>query len=426
MKRRLSTLVQSIAFATIISLSPLAMANHQIVAVVDDHVILNTDVEQASILFAQQLEAKGQMVRSPNLLKKQVLDQLILRKAQLSLVKKYGIRISEQELNSAMLNVAKQAGEKDLASFQQTVDAKTPNGYARLRNSLQEDLSIQRLSQQMVMSRIKISDQDVANFLKSPTGQSIVGTKFHVIHVRMNGIGDIKQTAEQVKQALQAGQSASDIQQMSNSQIQIQSVDMGWKELSEIPTELAVRVSPLAVGEVSEIIIGRDASVHLLKLVNKKANEEKVIVPQYKVRHILVQPTTVISKEMAKQSIEQIHQRLQRGEDFATLATMFSADSGSARDGGNLGWVDLGTMVPEFEQMMKISPVGVISKPFQSQYGWHILQVEDTRQYDKTAETHQEVARQTLGNAQLELEMEDWLREVRSSAYVEIKDPSLR
>lgn len=426
MKRRLSTLVQGIAFATIISLSPLAMANHQIVAVVDDHVILNTDVEQASILFAQQLEAKGQMIRSPNLLKKQVLDQLILRKAQLSLVKKYGIRISEQELNSAMLNVAKQAGEKDLASFQQTVDAKTPNGYARLRNSLQEDLSIQRLSQQMVMSRIKISDQDVANFLKSPTGQSIVGTKFHVIHVRMNGIGDIKQTAEQVKQALQAGQSVSDIQQMSNSQIQIQSVDMGWKELSEIPTELAVRVSPLAVGEVSEIIIGRDASVHLLKLVDKKANEEKVIVPQYKVRHILVQPTTVISKEMAKHSIESVYQRLQRGEDFATLATMFSADSGSARDGGNLGWVDLGTMVPEFEQMMKISPVGVISKPFQSQYGWHILQVEDTRQYDKTAETHQEVARQTLGNAQLELEMEDWLREVRSSAYVEIKDPSLR
>lgn len=426
MKTRFSTLVKSIALVAMMSVGSLAMANNQIVAVVDDSVILKSDIDQAAALFAQQLEAKGQPIRSQTALKKQVLEQLILRKAQLSLVKRYGVRISEQELNSAMLNVAQQAGEKDLASFQKMVDAKSPNSYARLRASMQEELSIQRLSQQMVMSRIKISDQDVDNFLKSPTGQSLVGTKFHVIHVRINGVGDMKQTIEQVRSGLQAGQSASQINQLGHSQMQVQAVDMGWKELSEIPTELAVRVSPLADGEVSETIVGRDASVHVLKLVARKANEERHIVPQYQTRHILVQPTTVISKEIAQQTINNIHQRLMNGEDFATLATMFSADSGSARDGGNLGWVDLGTMVPEFEAVMKSSPVGAISQPFQSQFGWHILQVQDTRQYDKTVETQQEIARQTLGNAQLELEMEDWLREVRSNAYIEIKDPSLR
>lgn len=425
MKTKFSKSIKLAIFLTAIGLTSLSMANHQIVAVVDDSVILNTDIEQASTLFSQQLEAKGQVVH-PATLRKQVLEQLILRKAQLNLVKKYGIRISEQELNTTMLNIAKQAGQPDLASFQKMVDEKTPNGYARLRTNVQEDLAVQRLSQQMVVSRVKISDQDVDNYLKSPTGQSAIGTKYHVIHVRINGIGDIKSVAGRVQQALQAGQTASQISQMSDSQIQINSVDMGWKELSEIPTELAVRISPLEVGEVSEIIIGRDASVHLLKLIDRKANEERHIVPQYKTRHILVQPTTVISKDMAKQMIERVYQRLQQGEDFATLATMFSADPGSARDGGNLGWVDLGTMVPEFEQVMKTSPIGEISQPFQSQFGWHILQVEDTRQHDKTIEFQQEVARQMLGDTQLQLEMEDWLREVRSNAYVEIKDPSLR
>lgn len=429
MKTLLSRLTKATAFVAVMGFSSFSLANNGIVAIVDDSVILKSDLQQGVELYKKQLEAKGESISNERLLQKRVLDQLILRNAQISLVKRYGIRISDNELNNAMLNIAKKSGANTLEEFQKQVDAKAPNSYARLRASMQEELAIQRLNQQMVMSRIKISDQDVENFLKSPSGQAIVGTQYHVIHARISSSvnnADVKGFAELVRNELKAGKDPAQLKGLSQAGIVIQSNDLGWKELSEIPSELAVRVSPLNKGEVSELIQGLDGSVHLVKVIDRKASAVKNIVPQYKTRHILIQPTAVVSPEVAKQQIERLYQRLNQGEDFTVLASTFSSDSGTARDGGSLGWVNLGTMVPEFEQMMKNTPVGQISQPFKTQYGWHILKVEDTRQYDMTQESQKEMARQVLGDGQLNLEMEDWLREVRSGAYIEIKDPSLR
>ena len=149
------------------------------------------------------------------------------------------------------------------------------------------------------------------------------------------------------------------------------------------------------------------------------------MIPQYNTRHILIKTSEVVSADNAKQTIQSIYNRLKAGEDFATLASTYSNDPGSARDGGSLGWVSPGMMVPEFDQIMQKIKVDEISQPFETQFGWHILQVTGTRQQDMTEEYQKRMARQILGERQFESEFDGWLRELRANTFIEFKDPSL-
>lgn len=396
----------------------------QVVAVVDNSVILQSDLAQTAAEMQQQLQAQNKTVPPAQYLQQQALEQLIVRQAQLEQVKRYNIKPDEKALNEAVMRVAQQNGSKSLEDFQQKVDRIAPGTYASLRNRIAEDLAINRLRQQVVMSRIKISDQDVDNFLKTPQGQAALGSQAHVLHVRVSG-ENAQATAEQVKTALNNSNDLNAInKQFSTASTKVESADMGFRSLSEIPAELAARVSALDVGQTTELIAVNDG-IHVLKLVDRKAGEQRALVPQYQTRHILIQPTEVVSPENAKHMIDSLYNRLKAGEDFAVLAGTFSTDTGSARDGGSLGWVSPGVMVPEFEQQMKSTPVGEISQPFQTQFGWHILQVTDTRQQDMTREYQERMARQILGERQFDTELDSWLREIRSNAFVDIKDPNL-
>lgn len=424
----MSNIFKATALVALMGLSATSFAQVKdgIVAVVDDSVILQSDINQGVALFKQQIQAQNQPLPPDGYLQKQVLDQLIVRQAQKNLVKRYGVKVSDSELNNAMLKLAEQSGATSLEQFQKQVDAQAPNTYASLRANVAEDIAVQRLSQQLVMSRIKISDQDVDNFLKSPAGQASTGSQYRVLHMRIAG-ANVEAVAEQAKTQLgQSNQVDAIAQNLSKNGTRAQAQDLGWKELSEIPAELAVRVSALKAGKVSELIKGQDGSIHLVKVLDHRLSGEKQIVPQYQTRHILIQPTAIVSQADAKQMIDVLYKRAMQGEDFATLAATFSTDTGSARDGGSLGWVNLGTMVPEFEAVMRATPVGQISQPFQTQYGWHILKVTDTRQYDMTEENQRNMARQILGDTRYQTEMESWLREVRSGAYVEIKDEQFK
>ncbi|WP_104513263.1 peptidylprolyl isomerase [Acinetobacter indicus] len=396
----------------------------QVVAVVDNSVILQSDLAQTAAEMQQKLQAQNKTVPPAQYLQQQALEQLIVRQAQLEQVKRYNIKPDEKALNEAVMRVAQQNGSKSLEDFQQKVDRIAPGTYASLRNRIAEDLAINRLRQQVVMSRIKISDQDVDNFLKTPQGQAALGSQAHVLHVRVSG-ENAQATAEQVKTALNNSNDLNAInKQFSTASTKVESADMGFRSLSEIPAELAARVSALDVGQTTELIAVNDG-IHVLKLVDRKAGEQRALVPQYQTRHILIQPTEVVSPENAKHMIDSLYNRLKAGEDFAVLAGTFSTDTGSARDGGSLGWVSPGVMVPEFEQQMKSTPVGEISQPFQTQFGWHILQVTDTRQQDMTREYQERMARQILGERQFDTELDSWLREIRSNAFVDIKDPNL-
>lgn len=403
-------------------------ANDEVIAVVDNSVILRSDLNQLLAETNYQSKQQNQTLPPQLVLEQQALEKLILRQAELQQVKRYGLKADERALNETVLKVAQQFKASSLEELQQKLDAQEPGSYAALRSRIADDLAINQLRQQQVMSRIKISDQDVANFLKSPQGQAALGNQVHLIHVRISATGQnqtAQATAQQVRTALQNSNDVATInKQYSNNGIQVEGADMGFRNLAEIPAELAAQAAALQAGQTSALIPLRDG-IHLIKLIERKNSEQRAIVPQYQTRHILIQPSEVVSRDNAKQIIENIYNRLKAGEDFAVLAATFSNDPGSARDGGSLGWVNPGVMVPEFEEKMKNTPVGQISEPFQTQFGWHILQVTETRQQDMTNEYQERMARQILGERQFDTELDSWLREVRGNAYVEIKDPEL-
>ena len=415
----------ALAIALSSSMPTFAQTSDEVVAVVDNSVILRSDLQQNVAEAKHQLEAQKRPVPPEQYLEQQALEQLILRQTQLEQVKRYNIKADEKSLNEAVLKVANQSGITSLEAFQQKLDKMAPGTYESLRKRIAEDLAITRLRQQIVMSRIKISDQDVANFLKTPQGQAALGSQVHVIHARIAGDSNIEGVAKQVRTALDSSNDIAAIsKQFSTNSVKVEGADMGFRNLSEIPAELAARVTPLQVGQTSELITARDG-IHVIKLLERKGSEQKAIIPQYQTRHILIQTSEVVSPDSAKQMINSIYNRLKAGEDFAVLAATFSNDSGSARDGGSLGWVSPGMMVPQFEEQMKSTPVGQISQPFQTQFGWHILQVTETRQQDMTQEYQERMARQILGERQFDAELDSWLREIRNNAFVEIKDPNL-
>ena len=417
----------ALALALSSSMTTFAQPSDEVVALVDNSVILKSDLEQGIAELKHQLQTQKKQLPPEQYLQQQALVQLIIRQAQLEQVKRYNIKPNEKELNEAVLKVAGQSGTKTLEAFQQKLDGIAPGTYESLRNRIAEDLAINRLRQQIVMSRIKISDQDVENFLKTPQGQAALGSQAHVIHIRVSGNDQaaLEKTAKLVKAELNNSNDVKAIdQKFTTKTVKVEGADMGFRNLSDIPAELAARVSTLQEGQTTDLIPVRDG-IHVLKLIERKGGEQKAIVSQYQVRHILIQPSEVVSPENAKQQIDSIYNRLKAGEDFAVLASTFSNDPGSARDGGSLGWVNPGVMVPEFEAQMKNTPVGQTSQPFQTQFGWHILQVTDTRQQDMTREYQQRMARQILGERQFDAELDSWLREIRSNAFVEIKDPNL-
>ncbi|WP_374574346.1 peptidylprolyl isomerase [Acinetobacter sp.] len=403
-----------------------AQPKDEVVAVVDNSVILRSDLEQSIAEIQHQLAAQKKTAPPEEFLQQQALEQLIIRQAQLEQVKRYNIKPDEKSLNEAVLKVAKDSGAPSLEAFQQKLDAMAPNTYASLRGRIAEDLALNRLRQQVVTSRIQISDADIKNFLNSPQGQAAVGSQAHVLHVRISGDeAAAAKTAKEVKAALDKSNDVNAIsQKLSTKTVKVEGADMGYRSLSDIPAELAARVSTLQAGQTTELIAVRDG-IHVLKLVERKGGDQKAIVPQFQTRHILIQPSEVVSPENAKQLIDSLYSRIQKGEDFAVLAATYSNDPGSARDGGSLGWVTPGVMVPEFDSRMKSTPKGQVSEPFQSQFGWHILQVTDTRQQDMTKEYQERMARQILGERQFDAELDTWLREIRNNAFVDIKDPNL-
>ncbi|MGE8541838.1 MAG: peptidylprolyl isomerase [Acinetobacter sp.] len=403
-----------------------AQPKDEVVAVVDNSVILRSDLEQSIAQVKHQLEAQKKTIPPEQYLQQQALEQLIIRQAQLEQVKRYNIKPDEKSLNEAVLKVAKDSGSPSLEAFQQKLDKIAPNTYASLRGRIAEDLSLSRLRQQIVTSRIQISEADVKNFLNSPQGQASMGNQAHVLHVRISGDeAAVQKIAKDVKAELAKSNDVEAIgKKFSTANVKVEGADMGFRSLSDIPSELAARVSPLQEGQTTELIPVRDG-IHVLKLIERKGGEQKALVAQYQTRHILIQPSEVVSPENAKQMADSLYSRLKKGEDFAVLASTYSNDPGSARDGGSLGWVTPGVMVPEFEERMKNTPKGEISEPFQSQFGWHILQVTDTRQQDMTKEYQERMARQILGERQFDAELDSWLREIRNNAFVDIKDPSL-
>ncbi len=413
--------------------SPMAYADSlvdRVVVVVDNTAILQSDVDTAMLEARSQLQAREQAIPSESVLRAEVTRQLILRNIQLGLIKRAGLSVDERSLNAAIAALAEKQGAPSLSAFQQALDQRQAGSYARLRQQMSEDLSINRLRQQQIGSRIKISDRAIDNFLASPQSQLYLSDELRTAHFLVKlpeqpTADDLQKAgviAERVRVALQSGQSIAQVlaAQASETIYPVGGGDMGYRKPAELPSVFAEPIEQLEVNQVTAPIVGAEG-IHVIKLLDRRG-AERTIVPQWQVRHILISPNEVVSLADAKSRIDSLYQRLQKGEDFDTLAKTFSNDPGSAGDGGSLGWVSTGEMVPVFDEVMQKTPVNDFSTPFQSQFGWHILQVNGERQQDVTEQYRRNIARQTLYQREFEQELDNWLREIRATAYVEIKN----
>ena len=404
-----------------------------VIAIVNDTPILRSQLDRAVAQASAQLQAQNKPVPPAQQLYPQVLDQLITKQIQLDIIKRQGLQAEENAVNAALTNLAQQNGVTSLAEFQQKLDAQRAGSYQALRQKVSEDLAIQTLQQQQLASRIKISDQDVDNFLKSPESNALEKSQYRTLHIRVPFEADAagKTSDKQKKQALTvATQIAKNLQAenanieqimtdaQTNYNAQIQGGDMGYHVAAELPTELSKNITALEVGQVTNPIATAEG-YNVIKLVDKRGGQQKII-DQWHTRHILISPSTALPADMAKQQIDTIYEKLRQGEDFATLASTYSKDSGSASNGGDLGWVSEGDMVPSFEAMMKKTSVNDYSVPFQSQFGWHILKVDEKRQKDVSDVYRKNMAREILYQRMAPQALDDWMQELRAQAYVKI------
>lgn len=404
-----------------------------VIAIVNDTPILRSQLDRAVAQASAQLQAQNKPVPPAQQLYPQVLDQLITKQIQLDIIKRQGLQAEENAVNAALTNLAQQNGVASLAEFQQKLDAQRAGSYQALRQKVSEDLAIQTLQQQQLASRIKISDQDVDNFLKSPESNALEKSQYRTLHIRVPFEADAagKASDKQKKQALTvATQIAKNLQAenanieqimtdaQANYNAQIQGGDMGYHVAAELPTELSKNITALEVGQVTNPIATAEG-YNVIKLVDKRGGQQKII-DQWHTRHILISPSTALPADMAKQQIDTIYEKLRQGEDFATLASTYSKDPGSASNGGDLGWVSEGDMVPSFEAMMKKTSVNDYSVPFQSQFGWHILKVDEKRQKDVSDVYRKNMAREILYQRMAPQALDDWMQDLRAQAYVKI------
>lgn len=425
--------------SSLVEATPVVTSNSQdqvidgVIAIVNDTPILRSQLDRAVAQASAQLQAQNKPVPPAQQLYPQVLDQLITKQIQLDIIKRQGLQAEENAVNAALTNLAQQNGVASLAEFQQKLDAQRAGSYQALRQKVSEDLAIQTLQQQQLASRIKISDQDVDNFLKSPESNALEKSQYRTLHIRVPFVADAagKTSDKQKKQALTvATQIAKNLQAenanieqimtdaQTNYNAQIQGGDMGYHVAAELPTELSKNITALEVGQVTNPIATAEG-YNVIKLVDKRGGQQKII-DQWHTRHILISPSTALPADMAKQQIDTIYEKLRQGEDFATLASTYSKDPGSASNGGDLGWVSEGDMVPSFEAMMKKTSVNDYSVPFQSQFGWHILKVDEKRQKDVSDVYRKNMAREILYQRMAPQALDDWMQDLRAQAYVKI------
>ncbi|HEX4869179.1 MAG TPA: peptidylprolyl isomerase [Moraxellaceae bacterium] len=400
----------------------------RVAVVVDDSVILQSEIDKRIADVRYQFAQRKAALPPEDILRQQVTEQLILENLQLNLANRAGIRMDDKEVNAALQDIAQQNG-LTLAAFQQKLDATPGTSYAEVREQVKRELVINRLRSRRMQDRIRITDQDVQNFLRSPSGQAELATEYRLGHILFAlpdeaTPKDIAAAEARVKKAQDELAGGRDWAQVaatySAAETALKGGDLGWRKAAQLPELFAASAEKMKVNEVAGPF-RTPGGFHLIRLIGKRGVDD-VKVPQWQTRHILIKPTEILSSDDARQKLEEIRARLLAGASFADLARTYSDDPGSARAGGDLGWVSPGDMVPEFDAMMRRTPVNQVSELFQSPYGWHLLQVTGTREQDMSDRYRSNVARQALYERQYDDELSSWLRELRNDAFVEFRN----
>ena len=394
----------------------------QVVAIVDDDIILASELQERVQGVKSTMEARGVEVPSDDVLIRETLDRLILDSIQLQLAKRYGVRIPDQQLDEAMTRLARQ-NSLTLEQFRIALE-QSGQSYAAAREGLRDDLAIQRVQQGNVMRNINISEQEIDNFLTTEEGEAMTQPEYRVIQAllsisRGEDASEVAAKEGYINEVLSNIQSGQPFEQAvsGTAPYAFSGGDLGWRKLGDIPSMFADAVPTLTVGEVTKV--RSSSGFHLVYLADAVGGEQ--LIRQTDVRHILVKPTEVLNEQAAEDLAVELKARIEAGEEFDELARQYSDDIGSAAEGGELGWTNPGQMVPEFEATMAGTAEGSISQPFRSEFGWHILQVKGRRDKDFSGEVRRNQVAGYIREQKYQEELDAWLRKIREEAFVDIK-----
>lgn len=413
--------------AMLLATNVCAQSLDRIVAVVNDEVILESELMEMQQTVRQQLRQRDAAIPPSDVLSKQVLERLLIQRLQLQRADQVGVRVGDDALNAAL----KQIANNNNMSLRQFRDVLEEDGYifSHFRDTIREEMIISRLRKSQVEDRVVVSDREVDNFLATQTTQEGGEVEYQLQHILISmpeaASPEQVQEAEQQLQKIQSlldegGDFAEVAAGYSDGQNALEGGDLGWRKQGELPSLFADVVPTLVVGAVSDPLRS-GSGFHLVRIKDKKSQEIH-LVKQTLASHILIRTTELTTDQEAENRLEQLRQRLTKGEDFSELARAHSEDTGSAIDGGSLGWTSPGVMVPEFEEKMDALAVGEISDVFKSRFGWHVIKVFERREQNMADEYKRNKAREQIRQRKIDEELESWLRAMRDEAYVEYRE----
>jgi len=387
----------------------------RIAVIVDDGIIMQSQVEKQTNTILENYKAQNIEPPQIEILRNEVIEKLIIDELQLQMAERAGIKISDSELNDTFIRIA---GNNNM-SLEEFINFLKSQGtsYEDLREDIRNQMLIQRVQQGRVASEIEITDKEFEGFLETNESLESLQPEIQLGQILVKSIAD----AEKISQKIKSGE---DFQQLAKEFSESASAQNGgileWKRPTEMANLFASAIDGKDKNWVSEPLKS-GAGYHIIKLIDKRG-ELVQFEDQWKVRHILLSPSAIRTNEETFQEIEDIRNSILDGEDFATLAKDFSEDPGSANNGGDLGWSGAGRYAPEFEATMLASKIGEVSEIFETQFGYHFLEVVDKRNKDITNDLIEDRAYNILFSRKYDEALENSLRSMRAEAFVEIKN----
>ena len=397
----------------------------RIVAVVNDEVITRQELRLHLESALGQLQRQGMSPPPRDVLERQVLERLVIDKVQLQQAREVGLRVDDAQLEQALQRIAA-SNNPSLPQFRAALE-KDGISFASFREEIRGEMTIARLREREVDSKIFISDGEIDNYLNSASVPG-AGEEYQLAHILLRApesaspeqIQKLRAKADQVLERLHKGDDFGQLAAAySDAPDGMRGGNLGWRSLDRLPPMFAEASLKLQVGEVSPVLRSSNG-FHLIKLLAKRGGGVTQAVEQTHARHILIKVNEVVSESEARHKLEGLRARITHGESFAELAKVFSQD-GSAAKGGDLGWIYPGDTVPEFERVMNQLAPGQISEPVQSPFGFHLIEVLERRIQDVSSDRQRAAARQTLRERKRDEAYQDWLRQARDRAYVEIR-----
>lgn len=400
----------------------------RIAAVVNDGVVLNSQLEEQTEEITTRLRQQNTELPPRNVLRQQILERLVVEEIQVQRANKLGIQVSDEMLNGALDDVAKRnnIGFADLpqALSQQGID------YRTFRDEIRRQMTLQLLRQRDVIGRINISPRELEQFMTRQQAAPDKNAEYNVSHILVSvpvsaSPEQIEAREKRAKEVFEKASNGDDFTQLavtySDSSTNIEGGALGWRRGTQLPSILAENIAKMKPGQTSAPI-RTPSGFHIFRLNEVRGGVGQSVVAQVHARHILLRTTELEDDQTVEQKLNTIRSRVVDGkEDFAAIAAVTSQDPGSAADGGDLGWAGPGSFVGEFEKQIDALSENEISKPFKTQYGWHIVQLLGRRQHDSTDDLKRQRAFAELRESKAEEETELWLRRLRDEAFVEYR-----